>query len=111
MAHHEDLFALGMVEISAIGPQASARILDARMSYTLFFEDGYRYRPEAEGQPRVCSQAVGGAVYEMSRRQYSRGRTRQMLEILPQLAFVGLAPFTGPIEALETIRARTDGGG
>jgi hypothetical protein len=54
MANREDLLALGMIEISAVGPQASARTLDTRMSYTLFFEDGYHYRPEAESQPRIC---------------------------------------------------------
>ena len=36
------------------------RSFDNRMAYTLFLEDGYRQRPEAERLPRLCSEAIGG---------------------------------------------------
>jgi AcrR family transcriptional regulator len=106
MASNPDFVWLGIVDAYSAGHAAVARAFDNRMTYTLFLEDGYRQRPQAERLPRLCSEAIGGAIFELIRRQAVHGRTAQMLELLPQAAFVAMAPFTGAAEALELVRTK-----
>jgi AcrR family transcriptional regulator len=106
MASNPDFVWVSIVDAYSAGHAAVARAFDNRMTYTLFLEDGYRQRPEAEGLPRLCSEAIGGAIFELVRRQAIHGRTPQMLELLPQAAFVAMAPFTGAVEALELVRVK-----
>lgn len=110
MAANPDLVWVGVVECYAAGSAAIVRAFDNRMAYTLFLEEGYRQRPRGEDLPRLCSEAIGGAILELVRKQAMLGRTDRMLEILPQAAYVAIAPFTGAAEALELIqeKCRTD---
>ena len=82
------------------------RSFDNRMAYGLFFEDGYRQRPEAESRPRLCSETVGGAIVGLMRWQVGEGRTERMLEVLPEAAYVALAPFIGPAAAIAFVEAK-----
>ncbi len=107
MGSNPDLLALGIVESYAAGKAAVARTFENRMAYTLFLEDGYRHRPQAEGLPRFCSEVISGAISELIRVQARRGRAEQMLELLPQVVYVALAPFTGHDEALRLVRRRS----
>lgn len=106
IAQHPDLAYLGVVETHAAGPAAIQREHDSRMAYSLFLEDGYRQRPQARRLPRICSEAIAGAQLGLMRRQVILGRTAQMPEILPQCAYVALAPFIGPARAMELIETK-----
>ncbi len=108
VAGQPDLVFVDLVESYAAGPAAIRRSYESRMAYTLFLADGYRQRPEAERLPRLSSEAVSGAIHELMRQQVLCGRTDRMLEILPQVAFVTLAPFLGAPAALEFVRAKVD---
>jgi AcrR family transcriptional regulator len=107
VAGQRDLVFVDLVESFAAGPAAIRRSFENRMAYTLFLEDGYRQRLEAEALPRICSEAIAGAIHELMRRQVVAGRTERMLEILPQVVYVTLAPFAGPEAALRLIEERT----
>ncbi len=96
---------MDLVESYAAGPAAIRRSFENWIAYTLFLEEGYRQRPEAESLPRLCSEAIGGAIHELLRRQVVRGRGGAMLEILPQAAYVALAPFIGIEASLALVRA------
>ena len=111
VAGQTDLVFIDLVESYAAGPAAIRRSFENRMAYTIFLEDGYRERPEAMHLPRICSEAIGGAIYELMRRQVSDGQTARMLELLPQAAYVTLAPFLGPGEALRLVEAKLPRGG
>jgi AcrR family transcriptional regulator len=101
-----DAVYLDVIESYAAGEAAMRRSFDNRMTYGLFFEDGYRQRPEAENLPRLCSETVGGAIVGLMRWQVGEGRTEQMLEVLPQAAYVVLAPFIGPAAAIAFVEAK-----
>jgi AcrR family transcriptional regulator len=106
IAVQPNLVYVDLLESSAAGSAALRRSFDNRMAYTLFLEDGYRQRPEAEGLPRLCSAAIGGAILELMRHQVVAGRSERMLEVLPQAAYVSLAPFIGPVSALEVVEGK-----
>lgn len=106
MAVNPDLVWVGVVDAYSAGHAAVDRAFENRMAYTLFLEDGYRQRPEAENLPRLCSEAIGGAIFELVRRQALLGRSAEMLEILPQAGYVAMAPFVGAEEALGLVRKK-----
>jgi AcrR family transcriptional regulator len=106
IAAQPDLVYLDVIESYAAGAGAIRRSFDNRMAYTLFLEDGYRQGAEAEALPHLCSEAIGGAILGLLRRQVTEGRTERTLELLPEVAYVALAPFIGPVAALELVEAK-----
>lgn len=101
-----DLANLDVVESYTAGAEAVRRSFDSRMAFTLFLEDGYRQRPEAELLPRLCSEAIAGAILEPMRHAAATGRVAETLVLVPQLAYLALAPFIGPDEALRQVEAK-----
>lgn len=77
-----------------------------RAARALFLEEGYRQRPEAAALPRVCSEAIAGAIEELFRHLVARGLVARARELVPQCAYVALAPFLGAEAALEFVRDR-----
>ncbi len=94
---------LRLVACYAAGPEAIRRAEEITRSFTIFLEEGYRYRPEADGLPRLSSQAIAGAVFEVVRRHIARGDYVGLTGRLPQLTYIAIAPFTGPQEAVELV--------
>jgi AcrR family transcriptional regulator len=109
VARQPDLVYLDVIESFAVGSSAIRRSFDNRMAYSLFLEDGYRQRPAAERLPRLCSEAIGGAILGLMRWQVLEGRAERMLELLPQAAYLALAPFIGPTAAVKLVEAKTRG--
>jgi AcrR family transcriptional regulator len=100
---------LRLVECYAAGPEAIRRAEEITRSFTIFLEEGYGYRPQAHDLPRVSSQAITGAIFEVVRRHIARDDAAGLVRCLPQLTYVAIAPFTGPqaaVELLEELRAR-----
>jgi AcrR family transcriptional regulator len=102
-----DLASLDVVESYSAGSAAIRRSFEGRMAFTLFLEDGYRQRPEGDRLPRLCSEAIAGAILELLRRQIVEDRVPQTQGLAPQVAYVALAPFIGPVEALQLVEAKT----
>jgi len=100
---HPSLSYLRLVECYAAGPAALSRSEDITKSFTVFLEEGFRYRPEAARLPRVCSQAIAGAIFEVVYRHIARGEVAALGQKLPMLAYVVLAPFTGSQEAIRLV--------
>ncbi len=96
---------LRLVACYAAGPEAIRRAEEITRSFTIFLEEGYRHRPEAEELPRLSSQAIAGAVFEVVRRHIARGDYAGLKGRLPQLTYIAIAPFTGPQEAVELVTA------
>jgi AcrR family transcriptional regulator len=103
IAEHPALAHLRMVECYAAGAAAIRRAEDITRSFTLFLEEGYRYRPEAEGLPRLYSQAISGGLAELIQLEIGNGRTTELRRHLPRLAYVAIAPFAGPEAARELV--------
>jgi AcrR family transcriptional regulator len=85
---------------------------DFVVGFTLFLEEGYRYRTEAAQVPRIAGEAIGGVVLEVINSYLRRGRTADLPGLLPGLAYITLAPFMGPEAAYEFVarKARESGG-
>jgi len=99
---------LRLVECYAASPAAARRAEEITRSFTIFLEEGYRCRPEARSLPRLFSQTIAGAVFEVIQRAIARGDIGEVPRCLPQLSYLAIAPFTGPREAirlLEEMRA------
>jgi AcrR family transcriptional regulator len=104
---------LRTVECYAAGPAAIRRAEEITRSFTMFWEEGYHYRPQAARLPRLCSQAIAGAIFEIIQREVARGEGDNLTRHLPQLTYIALAPFTGAeqaIERLEQISAEAQAG-
>lgn len=98
-----DLSTLDFVESYAVGTAAIRRSFEGRMAYTLFLQEGYRQRPQAESLPRICSEAIAGAILELMRRQALQGEIERAPELLPQIAYLALAPFIGLDSAMRRV--------
>jgi AcrR family transcriptional regulator len=106
VAKQPDLVYLDVIESYSVGAAAIRRSFDNRMAYTLFLEDGYRQTAAAERLPRLCSEAIGHAIIGLMRWQVVEGRTAQMMELLPEVVYLALAPFSGPAAAIELVETR-----
>jgi AcrR family transcriptional regulator len=106
LCEHSDLGYLELVESYAAGAAAIRHSFDSRMAYTLFLEDGYRQRESAERLPRLCSEAIGGALLELLRRHVVQGKGDRLPELIPEGVYVAIAPFIGPERATEFVEAR-----
>lgn len=94
---------LRLVECYAAGPAAIRRAEEITRSFTVFLEEGYSYRPEAQRLPRLSSEAMTGATFEVIQRHVGRGDYAGLVQRLPQLAYVVIAPFAGPQEAARLV--------
>jgi AcrR family transcriptional regulator len=103
---------LRLVECYAAGPAAIRRAEDVTRSFTIFLEEGYGYRPAAAALPRLCSQAIAGAIFEIVQQHIAHRDPSALRACLPQLTYLALAPFSGTEEAIELVeelKARTNG--
>ena len=104
-----ELAHLVLVEPSAAAGGAPAQMIDSLRGFGVFLEEGYRQSPRAERLPRLCSDAITGAIYELMYHHAVTGRAGRMAELTPQCAYVALAPFIGPVEAADFVTARALG--
>lgn len=103
IAANQAIAHLRLVECYAAGPEAIRRAEEITRSFTIFLEEGYRQRPEARALPRLYSQAIAGAVFEIIQREVAAGRSADAPRLLPQITYICLAPFIGPDEAIRCV--------
>jgi AcrR family transcriptional regulator len=87
------------IEVYAAGSSAIELRNGHQLAFTLFIEDGYRQRIEAEALPRLCSEAIASAIVEMGYDYVAGDRVRSLPELVPEGVYVALAPFIGAVEA------------
>jgi AcrR family transcriptional regulator len=109
VAEHPDLARLDFVESYAAGRAVTLRRQQNRAVFALFLEEGYRQNPEAADLPRICSEAIGAAIFALIRKLIVEGRTERMLSILPATAYTIMAPFLDPQVAAVLSDRRTLG--
>jgi AcrR family transcriptional regulator len=94
---------LRLVECYAAGPTAIRRAEEITRSFTIFLQEGYSYRPAAASLPRLYSQAIAGAIFEIIQSDVADGELARLATRVPQLTYLALAPFTGAGEAIELV--------
>jgi hypothetical protein len=90
-------------------PAAIRKAEEVTRSFTIFLHEGYRYRPEAASLPRLSSQAIAGAIFEIIQRLAAAGEWGELPRYVPQLTYIAIAPFTGAEDAVaivEELKAR-----
>lgn len=107
IAANPDRIWLDVVESYAVGPAAVRRSFDSRLAFNLFIEPSYHHSNRAKRLPRLCSDAIGGAILELIRTEVLAGRTEAMPGILPQVSYVTIAPFLGASATLDFLAEKT----
>ena len=92
-----------LVECYAAGPKAIRRAEEISRSFGIFLEEGYALRDAPEELPRLASQAITGAIFEIIQRSVASGDTLTLSRQLPQLVYIATAPFIGAAEARSQI--------
>jgi AcrR family transcriptional regulator len=94
---------LRLVECYAAGPEAIRRAEEITRSFTIFLEEGYRYRADAASLPRLCSEAVTGAIVEIIQHDVADGEHARPSARLPELTYIAIAPYTGAQQAINLV--------
>ncbi len=66
-------------------------------------DEGYRERPEAARLPPVTKEVIAAASMEMIAFRARKGCPEEIVELMPTLVYVILAPFTGVPAAREFV--------
>jgi AcrR family transcriptional regulator len=109
IAENQPLAHLRLVECYSAGPDAIHRAEDITRSFAIFLEEGYGYRARGQRLPRLCSQAITGAIFEIIQHHVAAEDFVGLRRSLPVLSYIAIAPFIGPsraIEQLETLKRR-----
>jgi AcrR family transcriptional regulator len=94
---------LRLVECYAAGPAAVKRAEEITRAFNIFLEEGYVYSTRGPSRPHLFSEAVTGAIFEVIRSHAAKGEASRLVALVPQLTYLGLAPFTGAAEAIELV--------
>jgi AcrR family transcriptional regulator len=104
VADRPDNSYLSFVESHAIGEPVIQQTYDRLTAFTLFMEEGYHYRAQAEELPRICSEAVAALIFEITYREMREHHSVAALAADPSpLVYLILAPFMGPTEAAQFV--------
>jgi AcrR family transcriptional regulator len=101
---------LGFVECYAVGREYVPRLHDTQLAFTLFLEEGFRQRPEAEALSRSCAALTAAAVFDLAFEACRRGPGEHLRRVQPLSVFVALAPFLGVSEAGRFVSMKRDAG-
>jgi AcrR family transcriptional regulator len=100
LAAHPAEAYLGFVEFHAVGRAAVQHTYDRVGAFALLLEEGYHWRAQAERLPRASSEALGAVMFELAFGELNERRSAEgLVAVLPELAYLILAPFMGPEEA------------
>ncbi|WP_304720846.1 TetR/AcrR family transcriptional regulator [Conexibacter sp. CPCC 206217] len=105
LAAHPHETRLGFVEVLAAGPRALQRRDAAMQAFMQFLSPGYEAAPDGVPIPPLMPEAIVGAVYEIVYARVLQERTAELPQLLGQLMFCTLAPFIGPVAAVEQAEA------
>jgi AcrR family transcriptional regulator len=107
MASAPDFTYAAITEPNAAGSAALQRLVDTLSAFKIFLQEGYSQRARARQLPPICSDAITGAIFEIIYHYTYGDRIAQLPQLLPQLAYIALAPFVGPEQAGELVEAQT----
>ncbi len=105
IAANPEISHLRLVECYAAGPVAIRRAEEITRSFAIFLEEGYTYRAQGQPLPRLASEAITGALFEVIQRQVAKNDFAGLKPRLPQITYIAIAPFVGPQAAVQQIEA------
>jgi AcrR family transcriptional regulator len=90
---------LGFVESYAIGPAAVQRAVDSQVSFAIFLQEGYQYCRVQEPPSPLALEAIAATIFELVYDEIRHKRAARIAVLLPNIIYLCLAPFIGPLEA------------
>ena len=94
------------VESYALGASVARRTDEAALAFTALLAKGYAQRPEAAELPESISEAIVGAIMEAVAFHIRHGRAEELIDLLPVLTYLILAPFLGARAASEFVAGK-----
>lgn len=105
---HPTLTHLAYAEPHALSPHRFEAVRQRLLVATLLFEEGYRASAQAALVPRIVSEILAMAIFEIAYREAPRRGATRLPQLAAQRAYVMLAPFLGPEDASEFVAARLE---
>ncbi len=106
MAREPLIAHLGFIECYALGPEYTLRVHDTQLAFTLFLEEGYRERPEAEVLSRAQAKLAAATIFELAFQASRRGPRFDLRRCQPLAVYVALAPFIGVEDAVAFVTGK-----
>jgi len=94
-----------IVEVLAAGEAALQRRDGVLRTFGVFFEAGRREASGDQDLPKLVSESVVGAIYELVYARILRNRTKELPDLLPDLMYISLVPYLGREQATRAYRA------
>jgi AcrR family transcriptional regulator len=102
LVSHEALVRIAFIDLFEVGPAMVGRMTCSVEGFTkLLAESG----PSPRRGPEVALEAVTGAVWAIISSYVSNRRLQRLPYLVDYLAFIVLAPYIGPKDAVESIQA------
>jgi len=97
---------VGFVDCYSVGRAFALRVRDTQLAFTLFLEDGYRERPQAEELSRDCSELTAATIFEAGFLASLCGPALNIRRVQPLSAYIALTPFIGRDVAGEFVKGK-----
>ncbi len=97
---HPALLRMAFIDLFEVGPGMIGRMTKSIDRFTALLIAG---GPEPRRAPEVAPEAITGAVWDIVSAYASNDRLRYLPCLADHIAFVALAPYTGPKVAIDTI--------
>lgn len=105
LAAHPQYADACIVEVLAAGPRALERRNGLIRAFAQLIDDGAANTAESMHPPALMAEAVVGGIYEIVYSRVLQGRTRQLAELLPDLAYSVMLPYLGHRAAERAVAA------
>jgi AcrR family transcriptional regulator len=97
-----------IVEVPAAGPVATDRRNALMRTLTAMLRHGAARDQHARRPPELTAETIVGGIYEVAYSRVLQGRSEELLELLPDLAFCMMQPYLGHEQALaESVQLAT----
>jgi AcrR family transcriptional regulator len=100
----------GLVAAYAVSPAAAQRVEDSRATFTIFLQEGYRYKQRRSEPSALALEAIAASVFELLYRRSRERTSRDTARLLPHAAHLCLTPFMGPDDAERFIEEKLSDG-
>ena len=98
-----NLAHISFIEFYAAGPIAVKRHNDLLLAFSIFLQEGYRYKPPEIPPSPLALEAIATTNFEMIYHQIRNRLAPQLSSLLAHATHLDLAPFLGPAAANEFI--------
>jgi AcrR family transcriptional regulator len=89
---------VSFVEYYAAGSAGVQRNSELLLAFTVFLQEGYRYKPSDAPPSRVALAAIAATNFEAIYQRVRASAASELPGLLPHAVFLELAPFLGPLE-------------